>query len=115
MHSIPLLFQYLMGIWRGKQVVLPSLANEITITGHATAWTYGSYTTVMAAVDVTPERPILIDRFLEDATEVDVDAIRDHTGEVIIGGVMEHVEEAGHSVQGDAPLELAALIRDFAL
>jgi carbamoyl-phosphate synthase large subunit len=38
---------------------------------------------------------VLVDRFLEDATEVDVDAIRDHTGEVIIGGVMEHVEEAG--------------------
>src|ERR687894_410152 len=40
-------------------------------------------------------RPVLIDRFLEDATEVDVDAVRDHTGEVVIGGVMEHVEEAG--------------------
>jgi carbamoyl-phosphate synthase large subunit len=41
------------------------------------------------------ERPILIDRFLEDAIEVDVDAVRDHTGEVLIGAVMEHVEEAG--------------------
>ncbi len=41
------------------------------------------------------ERPVLIDRFLEDATEVDVDAIRDHRGEVLIGAVMEHVEEAG--------------------
>lgn len=41
------------------------------------------------------ERPVLIDRFLEEATEVDVDAIRDTTGEVLIGGVMEHVEEAG--------------------
>jgi carbamoyl-phosphate synthase large subunit len=41
------------------------------------------------------ERPILIDRFLEDAIEVDVDAIRDRTGEVLIGAVMEHVEEAG--------------------
>ena len=38
---------------------------------------------------------MLIDRFLASATEVDVDAIRDHTGEVLIGGVMEHVEEAG--------------------
>jgi len=38
---------------------------------------------------------VLVDRFLEDATEVDVDAIRDHTGEVVIGAVMEHVEEAG--------------------
>ncbi|HET9608876.1 MAG TPA: carbamoyl-phosphate synthase large subunit, partial [Acidimicrobiales bacterium] len=40
-------------------------------------------------------RPVLIDRFLEDATEVDVDAIRDRTGDVVIGAVMEHVEEAG--------------------
>jgi carbamoyl-phosphate synthase large subunit len=48
---------------------------------------------------------VLIDRFLEDATEVDVDAIRDHTGEIIIGGVMEHVEEAGvHS--GDSACAL---------
>ena len=44
---------------------------------------------------LSSERPVLVDRFLEDATEVDVDAIRDHTGEVFIGGVMEHVEEAG--------------------
>jgi carbamoyl-phosphate synthase large subunit len=44
---------------------------------------------------LSAERPVLIDRFLEDATEVDVDAIRDRTGEVLIGGVMEHVEEAG--------------------
>ncbi|MBA3268473.1 MAG: carbamoyl-phosphate synthase large subunit [Acidimicrobiia bacterium] len=40
-------------------------------------------------------RPVLVDRFLEDAIEVDVDAVRDATGEVVIGGVMEHVEEAG--------------------
>jgi carbamoyl-phosphate synthase large subunit len=44
---------------------------------------------------LSAERPVLIDRFLEDTTEVDVDAIRDRTGEVVIGGVMEHVEEAG--------------------
>jgi carbamoyl-phosphate synthase large subunit len=44
---------------------------------------------------LSAERPVLVDRFLEDATEVDVDAIRDATGEVLIGGVMEHVEEAG--------------------
>ena len=44
---------------------------------------------------LSAERPVLIDRFLEDAIEVDVDAIRDATGEVVIGGVMEHVEEAG--------------------
>jgi len=61
---------------------------------------------------LSAERPVLVDRFLEDATEVDVDAIRDRTGEVIIGGIMEHVEEAGvHS--GDSacvipPVGLAA-------
>ncbi|HET9691137.1 MAG TPA: carbamoyl-phosphate synthase large subunit [Acidimicrobiales bacterium] len=44
---------------------------------------------------LSAERPVLIDRFLEDATEVDVDAVRDAAGEVLIGGVMEHVEEAG--------------------
>ncbi len=44
---------------------------------------------------LSAERPVLIDRFLASATEVDVDAIRDHTGDVVIGGVMEHVEEAG--------------------
>ena len=44
---------------------------------------------------LSAERPVLIDRFLEDATEVDVDALRDAVGEVVIGGVMEHVEEAG--------------------
>jgi carbamoyl-phosphate synthase large subunit len=41
------------------------------------------------------ERPALVDRFLEDATEVDVDALRDATGDFVIGGVMEHIEEAG--------------------
>ena len=44
---------------------------------------------------LSAQRPVLIDRFLEDATEVDVDAIRDHTGDFIVGAVMEHVEEAG--------------------
>jgi carbamoyl-phosphate synthase large subunit len=44
---------------------------------------------------LSAERPVLVDRFLEDAIEVDVDAIRDHTGDFIVGGVMEHVEEAG--------------------
>ena len=44
---------------------------------------------------LSAERPVLVDRFLEDATEVDVDAIRDATGDAVIGAVMEHVEEAG--------------------
>ena len=46
------------------------------------------------AVEASPEHPILIDKFLEDAIEIDVDAIAD--GErVIIGGIMQHIEEAG--------------------
>jgi carbamoyl-phosphate synthase large subunit len=44
---------------------------------------------------LSAERPALIDRFLEDAIEVDVDALRDHTGDFAVGGVMEHIEEAG--------------------
>ncbi len=44
---------------------------------------------------LSAERPVLVDRFLEDAVEVDVDALRDAAGEVVIGAVMEHVEEAG--------------------
>ena len=40
-------------------------------------------------------RPVLIDRFLEDATEVDVDSIRDNSGDFVLGGILEHVEEAG--------------------
>ena len=47
------------------------------------------------AVDASPEHPVLIDKFLEDAFELDVDAVADATGAVIIGGVMEHIEEAG--------------------
>ncbi len=46
------------------------------------------------AVDASPEHPVLIDKFLEDASEVDVDAVCDGT-RTIVGGVMEHIEEAG--------------------
>ena len=44
---------------------------------------------------LSAERPALVDRFLEDAIEVDVDALRDATGDFVVGGVMEHIEEAG--------------------
>jgi carbamoyl-phosphate synthase large subunit len=47
------------------------------------------------AVQVEPDHPILIDKFLENAIEVDVDAIADATGRVVIGGIMEHIEQAG--------------------
>ncbi|MGD9906414.1 MAG: ATP-grasp domain-containing protein, partial [Vicinamibacterales bacterium] len=48
-----------------------------------------------SAVDVSHDRPILIDRFLEHAKELDVDCVADATGAVVIGGIMEHIEEAG--------------------
>jgi carbamoyl-phosphate synthase large subunit len=47
------------------------------------------------AVDVSHERPVLIDKFLEDAFEFDVDCVADATGAVVLGGIMEHIEEAG--------------------
>jgi len=53
------------------------------------------------AVHVSPDHPILIDRFLDHAIEVDVDAVVDRTGSVQVAGILEHIEEAGvHS--GDA-------------
>jgi len=56
------------------------------------------------AVRVSPEHPVLIDKFLDDAIEVDVDAVADAT-RVVVGGVMEHIEKAGiHS--GDAACAL---------
>ncbi len=58
------------------------------------------------AVQASPDRPILVDRFLEDAIEVDVDALCDGQ-RVVIGGIMEHIEEAGiHS--GDSTCVLPA-------
>ncbi|HSM82716.1 MAG TPA: carbamoyl-phosphate synthase large subunit [Nodosilinea sp.] len=60
------------------------------------------------AVLVEPDHPILIDKFLENAIEVDVDAIADHTGQVVIGGIMEHIEQAGiHS--GDSACSLPTM------
>jgi len=60
------------------------------------------------AVQVEPDHPILIDKFLEEAIEVDVDAIADATGAVVIGGIMEHIEQAGiHS--GDSACSLPSI------
>lgn len=75
------------------------------------------------AVQVEPDHPILIDKFLEDAIEVDVDAVADQEGNVVIGGIMEHIEQAGiHSGDsacsiptislGEVPL---ATIRDWTI
>jgi len=59
------------------------------------------------ATDITPAHPVLVDRFLDDAIEIDVDALYDGT-ELYLGGVMEHIEEAGiHS--GDSACSLPSI------
>jgi len=63
---------------------------------------------MVEAVNVEPDHPVLIDQYLENATEVDVDALCDATGRVVIGGLMEHIEPAGvHS--GDSACALPAV------
>jgi carbamoyl-phosphate synthase large subunit len=79
---------YVLG-GRGMEIVY----DEQTLAGY-----------IARATTISPERPVLVDRFLDDAIEIDVDALCDG-GEVFIGGVMEHIEEAGvHS--GDSSCAL---------
>ncbi len=67
---------------------------------------------MQTAVDVSPEAPVLLDRFLDDAIEVDVDAVSDGR-QVIVAGVMEHIEQAGvHS--GDSACSLPPYTLDRA-
>ena len=62
---------------------------------------------IARATDITPDRPVLVDRFLDSAIEIDVDALYDGN-ELFLGGVMEHIEEAGiHS--GDSACVLPAM------
>jgi carbamoyl-phosphate synthase large subunit len=71
---------------------------------------------IREAVQVSNDSPVLLDRFLDNAVEVDVDIIADAEGNVLIGGIMEHIEEAGvHS--GDSscslpPYTLSAEVQD---
>ena len=79
---------YVLG-GRGMEIVY----DEATLEGYITR-----------ATELSPEHPVLVDRFLEDAVEIDVDALCDGA-EVYIGGIMEHIEEAGiHS--GDSACAL---------
>ncbi|MGB3287204.1 carbamoyl-phosphate synthase large subunit [Mycolicibacter algericus] len=79
---------YVLG-GRGMEIVY----DEETLRGYITR-----------ATELSPEHPVLVDRFLEDAIEIDVDALCDGT-EVYVGGIMEHIEEAGiHS--GDSACAL---------
>jgi carbamoyl-phosphate synthase large subunit len=64
------------------------------------------------AVKISPEHPILVDKFLEDAIEIDVDALSDGE-EVFIGGIMEHIEEAGiHSGDSACVIPPQSLSKD---
>jgi carbamoyl-phosphate synthase large subunit len=79
---------YVLG-GRGMEIVY----DEQTLAGY-----------IQRATEVTPEHPVLVDRFLDDAIEIDVDALYDGE-ELFLGGVMEHIEEAGiHS--GDSSCAL---------
>ena len=78
------------------------------------------------AAKASPDHPVLIDRFLEDAFEADVDALCDGT-DVVIGGIMQHIEDAGvhsgdsacvippYALSGDSLEEIRTLTRKFAL
>ncbi|GAA0499726.1 carbamoyl-phosphate synthase large chain [Paractinoplanes deccanensis] len=80
---------YVLG-GRGMEIVY----DEPTLRGY-----------IERATEISPDHPVLVDRFLDDAVEIDVDALCDANGEVYIGGVMEHIEEAGiHS--GDSSCSL---------
>ncbi|GEL24043.1 carbamoyl-phosphate synthase large chain [Pseudonocardia sulfidoxydans NBRC 16205] len=79
---------YVLG-GRGMEIVY----DEETLAGY-----------IARATEISPSRPVLVDRFLDDAVEIDVDALYDGT-ELYLGGVMEHIEEAGvHS--GDSSCTL---------
>ena len=83
---------------RGREIGLPVLVRpSYVLGGRAMVIAYDVNTVqeyVAQAAMMGPARPVLIDQFLEEATEVDVDALADGT-DVVIGGIMEHIEEAG--------------------
>jgi carbamoyl-phosphate synthase large subunit len=84
---------YVLG-GRGMEIVY----DEETLAGY-----------IARATEVTPEHPVLVDRFLDDAIEIDVDALCDGD-EVYLGGIMEHIEEAGvHSGDSSCALPPIAL------
>jgi carbamoyl-phosphate synthase large subunit len=94
-----------------KQVQYPVLVRpSYVLGGRAMVIAYDEETVVRYmkdAVEYSQDRPVLIDHFLEDAVEVDVDALSDGE-DVVIGGIMQHIEEAGiHS--GDSSCVLPAV------
>jgi carbamoyl-phosphate synthase large subunit len=94
-----------------KQIGYPVLVRpSYVLGGRAMVIAYDEQSIVrymQEAVEYSHDRPVLIDRFLEDAIEVDVDALSDGD-DVVIGGIMQHIEEAGiHS--GDSSCVLPAV------
>jgi carbamoyl-phosphate synthase large subunit len=88
---------YVLG-GRGMEIVY----DEATLDGY-----------VRRATEASPDHPVLIDRFLDDAIEIDVDALFD-SGELYLGGVMEHIEEAGiHSGDSACALPPITLGREY--
>jgi carbamoyl-phosphate synthase large subunit len=80
---------YVLG-GRGMEIVY----DDATLSGY-----------IARSTHISSEHPVLVDRFLDDAIEIDVDALVDADGEVYLGGIMEHIEEAGiHS--GDSACTL---------
>ncbi len=76
--------------------VLGGRAMVIVNDGEQLERAFAEITDTLAAEGIlSAQRPVLLDKFLDDAIEVDVDAVRDSAGEVLIGGIMEHVERAG--------------------
>jgi carbamoyl-phosphate synthase large subunit len=107
-----------------KQVQYPVLVRpSYVLGGRAMVIAYDEETVVRymkEAVEYSQDRPVLIDHFLEDAIEVDVDALSDGE-DVVIGGIMQHIEEAGiHSGDSscvlpavDIPANLLDRMRDY--
>ena len=107
-----------------REIGLPVLVRpSYVLGGRAMVIAYDLHTVqeyVAQAALMGPARPVLIDQFLEDATEVDVDALADGD-DVVIGGIMEHIEEAGvHSGDSSCVLPPVSLspgvlerIRDY--
>src|SRR5215831_9902873 len=107
-----------------KRVEYPVLVRpSYVLGGRAMVIAYDEETVVRymkEAVEYAQDRPVLIDHFLEDAIEVDVDALSDGE-DVVIGGIMQHIEEAGiHSGDSscvlpavDIPEALMARMRDY--
>jgi hypothetical protein len=56
-------------------------------------WTVARDSYINTAVEVDPEKPVLVDKYLDRAVELDVDALRDEQGNIVICGIMEHIEQ----------------------